>query len=30
MRPKIEEVWERITVDDDGEPLYEAIAAMKK
>jgi uncharacterized protein YdiU (UPF0061 family) len=30
LRPKIEEVWERIAVDDDWEPLYEAIAEMKK
>jgi uncharacterized protein YdiU (UPF0061 family) len=30
LRPKIEEIWERIAVDDDWQPLYEAIAAMKK
>jgi hypothetical protein len=30
LRPKIEEIWERIAVDDDSQPLYAAIAAMKK
>ena len=30
LRPKIEEIWERITVDDNWQPLYEAIAEMKK
>ena len=29
LRPKIEELWERITVDDDWQPLYEAIAQLK-
>ncbi|MEI6332200.1 MAG: protein adenylyltransferase SelO family protein, partial [Pseudanabaena sp. ELA645] len=30
LRPKIEEIWERIAVDDDWQPLYQAIAEMKK
>jgi uncharacterized protein YdiU (UPF0061 family) len=30
LRPKIEEVWERIAVDDDWEALYDAIAEMKR
>ncbi|MFN5613577.1 MAG: protein adenylyltransferase SelO family protein, partial [Pseudanabaena sp.] len=29
LRPKIEELWERITVDDDWQPLYDAIAQLK-
>jgi uncharacterized protein YdiU (UPF0061 family) len=29
LRPKIEELWERITVDDDWQPLYEAIAQLQ-
>ncbi len=29
LRPKIEEVWDRITVDDDWQPLYDAIAKLK-
>ena len=29
LRPKIEELWERITVNDDWQPLYEAIAQLK-
>lgn len=30
LRPKIEEVWDRITVDDDWQPLYDAIAKLKE
>ena len=29
LRPKIEELWERISVDDDWQPLYDAIAQLK-
>ncbi|MFM7887656.1 MAG: protein adenylyltransferase SelO family protein, partial [Pseudanabaena sp.] len=29
LRPKIEEIWERITVDDNWLPLYEAISQLK-
>jgi uncharacterized protein YdiU (UPF0061 family) len=29
LRPKIEELWERITIDDDWQPLYAAIAELK-
>jgi uncharacterized protein YdiU (UPF0061 family) len=29
LRPKIEEVWERITVDDDWQPFYEAMSQLK-
>jgi uncharacterized protein YdiU (UPF0061 family) len=28
LRPKIEELWERITVDDDWQPFYDAIAQI--
>ncbi|MFN7356140.1 MAG: protein adenylyltransferase SelO family protein [Pseudanabaena sp.] len=30
LRPKIEEVWEKITVDDNWQPLYDAIAQLKE
>jgi len=30
LRPKIEEVWERITVDDNWQPFYDAIAKLKE
>lgn len=30
LRPKIEELWEKIAVDDDWQPLYDAIAQLKE
>ncbi|MDX2257068.1 MAG: YdiU family protein [Pseudanabaenaceae cyanobacterium bins.39] len=30
LRPKIEELWEQITVDDNWQPFYEAIAQLKQ
>jgi uncharacterized protein YdiU (UPF0061 family) len=29
LRPKIEEIWEQITIDDNWQPFYEAIAQLK-
>jgi uncharacterized protein YdiU (UPF0061 family) len=29
LRPKIEELWEQITINDDWQPLYQAIAQLK-